>query len=75
MRPRSLLENADKIVLGTGVSEKLFHKYLRMVEEHECGFKPFNFKPSFYCTDEFCAWWDDYYFTHSIGNTEKMLGM
>jgi hypothetical protein len=71
MRPKSLFEKADKIVLGTGVSEKLFHKYLRMVEEHEYGFKPLEFKHSFYCTDEFCAWWDDYYFSHSIGDAEK----
>jgi hypothetical protein len=54
MRPKSLFEKADQIVLGTRVSEKLFNKYLRMVEEHEYGFRPFEFEHSFYCTDEFC---------------------
>jgi hypothetical protein len=31
MRPKSLFERADRIVLGTGVSEKLFNKYLGMI--------------------------------------------
>jgi hypothetical protein len=75
MRPKSLFERADRIVLGTGVSEKLFNKYLRMIEEHEYGFKPFEFKHSFYCTDEFCTWWVKYYSSHSIGDANHMLDM
>jgi hypothetical protein len=55
MRPKSLFEKADRIVLGTGVLEKLYSKYLRMISGYEYSLKPFEFKPSFYRTDEFCA--------------------
>jgi hypothetical protein len=75
MRPKSFFEKADRIVMGTGISEKLYKKYLRMIDGYEYVLKPFEFKPSFYCTDGFCAWWDVYYFSHSIGNVEHMLGM
>jgi hypothetical protein len=75
MRPKSLFERADKIVMGTGVSEKLYHKYLRMIEEHQYGFKPFEYNNSFYRTNEFCTWWEEYYNKHSIGNVNHVLGM
>jgi hypothetical protein len=75
MRPKSLFEKADRIVLGIGVSEKLYHKYLRMLSEHEYGFRPLEYKNSFYCTDKFCNWWDDYYNRHSIENATQMLAM
>jgi hypothetical protein len=75
IRPKSFFEKVDRIVMGTGVSEKLYRKYLKMIDGYEYALKLFEFKPSFYCTDGFCAWWDDYYFSHSIGNVEQMLGM
>jgi hypothetical protein len=50
--------------MGTGISEKLYKKYLKMIDGYEYVLKPFKFKPSFYCTDGFCAWWDDYYFSY-----------
>jgi hypothetical protein len=46
-----------------------------MIEGYEYALKPFDFKHSFYCTDGFCAWWDDYYFSQSIGDADHMLGM
>jgi hypothetical protein len=46
-----------------------------MIEGYGYALKPFDSKPSFYCTDGFCAWWDDYYFSHSIGSVEHMLDM
>jgi hypothetical protein len=63
------------MVMGTGISEKIYKKYLRMIENYEYTLKPFEFKPSFYCTDGFSAWWQDYYSRFSIGNIEHMLGM
>jgi hypothetical protein len=63
------------MVMGTGISEKIYKKYLRMIENYEYTLKPFEFKPSFYCTDGFSAWWQDYYSRFSIGNAEHMLGM
>jgi hypothetical protein len=75
IRPKSLFENTDRIVLGTGVSEKIYKKYIRMIEGYEYALKPFDFKPSFFRTDGFCAWWDDYYFSQSIGSAEHMWDM
>jgi hypothetical protein len=75
MRPKSLFEKADKIVMGTGVSEKLYHKYLKVVEEHHYGFRPFEYNNSFYRTNEFCSRWEAYYNHHSVGNANDMLGM
>jgi hypothetical protein len=49
--------------------------FMRMIDGYEYALKPFDFKPSFYCTDGFCAWWDDYYFSQSIGDADHMLGM
>jgi hypothetical protein len=46
-----------------------------MIDTYEYTFKPFEFKPSFYCTDGFNAWWKDYYLRSSIGKTEHLLGM
>ena len=46
-----------------------------MIEGYEYALKPFDFKPSFFRTDGFCAWWDDYYFSQSIGSAEHMLDM
>jgi hypothetical protein len=63
------------MVLGTGITEKTFKKYMRMIENYEFNFKPFEYKSSFYCTDGFSKWWNDYYSSHSIGNAEKLLGM
>jgi hypothetical protein len=63
------------MVLGTGITEKTFKKYLRMIDSYEYNFKPFEYKPSFYCTDSFSKWWNDYYSRYSIGNAEQMLGM
>jgi hypothetical protein len=48
---------------------------MRMIENYEFNFKPFEYKSSFYCTDGFSKWWNDYYSSHSIGNAEKLLGM
>jgi hypothetical protein len=75
MRPKSLFERADKIVMGTGVSETLSHKYLRMLEKHEYGFRPFEYKNSFYCTNELCIWWEEYYNRHSNRDASQILGM
>jgi hypothetical protein len=44
-------------------------------KSNQFGMSQMRPKTSFYCTDGFCAWWDDYYFSHSIGNVEQMLGM
>jgi hypothetical protein len=46
-----------------------------MIENYEYTLKPFEFKPSFYCTDGFSAWWQAYYSRSSSGNAEHMLGM
>jgi hypothetical protein len=46
-----------------------------MLAEHEYDFRPLEYKNSFYCTDEFCNWWDDYYNRHSIENATQMLAM
>jgi hypothetical protein len=75
MRPNSLFEKASEIVMGTGVSEKLFLKYLRALAYHEYGFKPFEYNNSFYCTNEFRNWWEAYYRKHSIGDATHVLGM
>jgi hypothetical protein len=75
IRPKSLFESLDKMVLGTGITEKTFRKYMRMLETYEFNFKPFEYKPSFYCTDGFSKWWSDHYTKHSIGNAEQLLGM
>jgi hypothetical protein len=57
LRPKSFFEKADRMVLGTGITEKIYKKYLRMIDTYEFSFKPFEFKSSFYCTDGFSAWW------------------
>jgi hypothetical protein len=75
IRPKSFFEKPDRMVLGTGITEKTYKKYMRMIESYEYTFKPFEYKPSFYCTDSFSTWWNDYYSRHSIGNAEQMLGM
>jgi hypothetical protein len=75
IRPKSFFESLDRMVLGTGVTEKTFKKYMRMIDNYEFNFKPFEYKPSFYCTDGFSKWWNDYYSSHSIGNAEQLLGM
>jgi hypothetical protein len=75
IRPKSFFEKLDRMVLGTGITEKIFKKYLRMIDSYEYAFKPFEYKPSFYCTDGFSKWSNDYYSRHSIGNAEQMLGM
>jgi hypothetical protein len=75
MRPKSLFEKADKIVMGTWVLEKLYNKYLRLVSEHHYGFRPFEYNNSFYRTMEFFSWWETYYKKHSIGNVTHMLSM
>jgi hypothetical protein len=62
-------------VLGTGITEKTYKKYLRMIDTYELTFKPFEFKPFFYCTDGFSTWWKDYYSRSLIGNAEHLLGM
>jgi hypothetical protein len=49
--------------------------YLPNYVSRQFGMSQMRPKTSFYCTDGFCAWWDDYYFSHSIGNVEQMLGM
>ena len=59
IRPKSFFEKADRMVLGTGITEKIYKKYLRMIDNYEFTLKPFEFKPSFYCTDGFSAWWKD----------------
>jgi hypothetical protein len=61
--------------MGTGISEKIYKKYQRMIDGYEYILKPFEFKPSFYCTDGFSTWRSDYYSRLSIGNAEHMLGM
>jgi hypothetical protein len=53
IRPKSFFEKVDRMVLGTGISEKIYKKYLRMIDGYEYRFKPFEFKPSFYCTNDF----------------------
>jgi hypothetical protein len=63
------------MVLGTGITEKTYKKYLRMIKNYEYTFKPIEFKPSFYCSDGFSAWWQNYYSPSCIGNAEHMLGM
>jgi hypothetical protein len=63
------------MVLGTGITEKFYKKYLRMIDTYEFTLQPFEFKPSFYCTDRFSAWWKDYYSRSSVGDAEHMLGM
>jgi hypothetical protein len=63
------------MVMGTGISEKIYKKYLKMIYGYEYHFKPFEFKPFFYCTDGFSALWQDYYSRFSIGNAEHMLDM
>jgi hypothetical protein len=75
IRPKSFFEKVDRMVLGTGITEKIYMKYLRMIDTYELTFKPFEFKPSFYCTDGFSAWWKDYYSRSSVGNAEHLLGM
>jgi hypothetical protein len=75
IRPKSFFETPDRMVMGTGITEKTYKKYMRMIANYEYTFKPFEFKPSFYCTDGFSAWWNDYYSRFSIGNAEHMLGM
>ncbi|KAK2449848.1 hypothetical protein QL285_009003 [Trifolium repens] len=75
IRPKSLFEKLDRMVLGTGVTEKTYKKYMRMLENYEFNFKPFEYKPSFYCTDGFSKWWSDHYTKHSIGNADQLLGM
>jgi hypothetical protein len=35
MRPKSLFEKADRVVLGNGISEKLYKKYLRMIDGYK----------------------------------------
>ncbi|WJX89439.1 hypothetical protein P8452_71438 [Trifolium repens] len=75
IRPKSLFENLDRMVLGTGVTEKTYKKYMRMLENYEFNFKPFEYKPSFYCTDGFSKWWSDHYTKHSIGNADQLIGM
>jgi hypothetical protein len=75
IRPKSFFEKQDRMVLGTGITEKFYKKYLRMIDTYEYTFKPFEFKPSFYCTDGFSAWWKDYYSRSSVGDAEHMLGM
>jgi hypothetical protein len=75
IRPKSLFENLDRMVLGTGVTEKTYKKYMRMLENYEFNFKPFEYKPSFYCTDGFSKWWSDHYTKHSLGNADQLLGM
>ncbi|WJX77585.1 hypothetical protein P8452_60878 [Trifolium repens] len=75
IRPKSFFGSLDKIVLGTGITEKTFRKYMRMLEKYEFNFKPFEYKPSFYCTDGFSKWWSGHYTKHSIGNADQLLGM
>jgi hypothetical protein len=75
IRPNSFFEKPDRMVLGTGITEKTFKKYMRMIESYEYTFKPFEYKPSFYCTDGFNTWWNDYYSRHSLGNADQILGM
>jgi hypothetical protein len=75
MRPKSLFEKADKIVMGTWVSEKLYNKYLRLAKEHHYGFRPFEYNNSFFRTMKFCSWWETHYKKHSIGDATHMLSM
>jgi hypothetical protein len=75
IRPKSFFEKPDRIVMGTGITEKTYKKYMRMIENYEYTFKPFEFKSSSYCTDGFSTWWNDYYSRFLIGNAEHMLGM
>jgi hypothetical protein len=75
IRPESFFEKEDRMVLGTGISEKIYKKYLRMVDRYEYTFKPFEFKASFYCTDGFSTWWKNYYSRYSICTAAQVLGM
>jgi hypothetical protein len=75
IRPKSFFETPDRMVLGTGITEKTYKKYMRMIENYEYTFKPFEFKPSFYCTDGFSAWWNEYYSRFSVGSAEHVLGL
>jgi hypothetical protein len=75
IRPKSFFEKEDRMVLGTGISEKIYKKYLRMVDRYEYTFKPFEFKASFYCTDGFSTWWKNYYSRYSICTAAQVLGM
>ena len=67
IRPKSFFEKADRMVLGTGITEKIYKKYLRMIDTYEFTFKPFEFKSSFYCTDGFSALWQE----HLLGMVES----
>jgi hypothetical protein len=51
IRPKSFFEKADRMVMGTCITEKIYKEYLRMIDNYEFTFKPFEFKLSFYCTD------------------------
>ncbi|KAK2396658.1 hypothetical protein QL285_058303 [Trifolium repens] len=42
MRPKSLFEKADNIVMGTWISEKLYNKYLKLTKELHYGFNHSN---------------------------------
>jgi hypothetical protein len=75
IRPKRFFEKLDRMVLGTDITEKTFRKYMKMIESYEFNFKPFKYKSSFYCTDGFSKWWNDYYSRHSIGNAEQLRGM
>jgi hypothetical protein len=75
IRPKSFFEKEDRMVLGTGISEKIYKKYLRMINTYELALKPFEFKSSFYCTDGFSMWWNEYYSRQSVGTAEHVLGM
>jgi hypothetical protein len=55
MRPKSLFEKAEKIVMSTRVLEKLYNKYLKLAKEHHYNFRPFEYNNSFVCTMEFCS--------------------
>jgi hypothetical protein len=49
MRPKSLFEKVDKIVMGTRISEKLYSKYLKLAKELHYGFRPFEYNNSWGC--------------------------
>jgi hypothetical protein len=75
MRPKSFFETLDRLVLGTGITERTYRKYLKMIDTYELALKTFEFKPSFFCTDGFSKWWNNHYTSHLVGTAEQVLGM
>jgi hypothetical protein len=73
IRPKSLFENASRIVMGSGLTEKLFKRYLRVAEAHAYSISPFKFNNSCFCTTEFSIWWERHYIKWSVGDAAQVL--